>query len=62
MRILKLTAIVLFITLATGCASFEKSSSVAADLQQDKIINLELNQRVQDAVTQVEQDYLQAKD
>lgn len=62
MRILKLTAIVLFITLATGCASFEKSSSVAADLQQDKIINLALNQRVQDAITQVEQDYLQAKD
>ncbi|NQZ50773.1 MAG: hypothetical protein HRT95_11545 [Moritella sp.] len=62
MRILKLTATILFITLVTGCASFEKSSSVAADLQQDKIINLALNQRVQDAVTQVEQDYLQAKD
>jgi len=62
MRILKLTATVLFITLVTGCASFEKSSSGASDLQQDKITNIELNQRVQDAITQVEQDYLKAKE
>ncbi|MFT5759703.1 MAG: hypothetical protein ACI9LM_004470 [Alteromonadaceae bacterium] len=62
MRILKLTHTALFITLVTGCASFDKRAPATADLQQSKITNIQLNKTVNDAVTQIEQDYLAAKD
>ena len=62
MHLFKLTHTLVFITLVTGCASFEKKSSTAVELQQTKISNSRLNQRVNDAVTKVEQNYLRAKD
>jgi len=62
MHIFKLTHTLVFLTLITGCASFEKKTSTTADLQQTKVSNLRLNQRVNDAVTKVEQTYLKAKD
>jgi len=62
MRIFKLTHTVLLLTLITGCSSFEKKTTATADLQQSKVINVQLSQKVNDATTQVEQDYLKAKD
>ena len=62
MRILKPIPTVLFLTLATGCASFEKKVTTAAELQQNKATNSQLNQQVNDATTQVEQAYLEAKE
>ncbi len=62
MQIFKLTHTLVFLTLITGCASFDKKSSTTADLQQTKVSNSRLNQRVNDAVTNVEQTYLKAKD
>jgi len=50
MHLFKLTHTLVFITLVTGCASFEKKSSTAVELQQTKISNSRLNQRVNDAV------------
>ncbi|QUM81298.1 hypothetical protein HWV01_13900 [Moritella sp. 5] len=62
MYIFKLTHTLVFITLITGCASFEKKSSTTVELQQIKVSNTRLNQRVNDAVTNVEQTYLKVKD
>lgn len=57
----KLSLTVLFFSLVSGCASFEKKTSATANLQQNKITNTQLTQQIKDASVQVEQDYQQAK-
>ncbi|GIC79425.1 hypothetical protein [Moritella sp. F3] len=62
MRMLKITHTALLITLVTGCASFENKTVSTDELQRMAEINIQANQRVNDAVALVEESYLQASD
>lgn len=62
MRMLKITHTALLLTLVTGCASFDNKVASTAELQRIAEINIQANQRVNDAVALVEQNYLKASD